>query len=116
MQVRAVHSFGCSGTVFSMLDQRMDNFMPVLKRFRLYALTRVVFVLTIALSFFNIWDIHVASAACTIQGTVYVDYNSDGVKNNALEPGQANITVTAYGVNNAIADTATTANDGSYTL
>ncbi|MBZ0309474.1 MAG: hypothetical protein K8I82_25655, partial [Anaerolineae bacterium] len=54
-------------------------------------------------------------AACVIQGTVFRDYNADGVF-DANEPGVPNITVNAFDATNVIVVTATTTANGTYTL
>jgi uncharacterized repeat protein (TIGR01451 family) len=89
--------------------------MSISKWLRLYTFSRIVFVLTVVLSFFSVWELHPVNAACTIQGIAYVDFNNNGVR-DALEPGQANIAVTAYDETGAVDDTTVTASDGSYTL
>ncbi len=94
---------------------------------RAQTLSRTIFILTIALSFFNIWDIRQASAACVIQGLVYIDYNNNGTQQAGTEPGQGGITVNAYfdrngdGTSELILSTTTSATnnpatDGSYQL
>src|SRR5689334_15414987 len=108
---------------------RWYKVMVVPKIFRFFAvhtLTRALFILTIVISFFNIWDVHQVNAACTISGKVYVDYNNSSTQ-DANEPGQGNITVNAYadpdgdGISQ-IVDTAVTqatdvfATDGTYLL
>ncbi len=50
----------------------------------------------------------------TISGTAFRDYNANGQR-DALEPGQAGLTVRAYSAA-ALVDTRTTAADGSYSL
>jgi hypothetical protein len=50
----------------------------------------------------------------TVAGTVFRDYNANGVR-DAREPGVGGITVTAYDTN-GIVDQTTSAADGSYTL
>lgn len=100
--------------------------MRLSKSFSL-GLMRVFFILAVAtVSFFNVLDIRRASAACTINGQVYVDYNNNGVK-DALEPGQGGVQVSYYfdvggdglsellGSANTIA-TNVAATDGTYSL
>src|SRR5574341_850933 len=53
-------------------------------------------------------------AACAINGTVYRDYNANGVQ-DAQEPGVPSITVTAYSPTGAVANTQSGAT-GAYTL
>jgi len=55
------------------------------------------------------------SASGDIQGTVFRDYNSDGVRLSA-DGGVANITVTAYDAAGAAVATTTTDSDGNYML
>ena len=53
--------------------------------------------------------------ACAISGLVFRDYNASGAR-DALEPGQANILVTAYDAANVAIATATSDATGAYTL
>lgn len=55
------------------------------------------------------------SAACTINGTIYRDFNATGT-DNAGEPGVGAVTVTAYAPDGTVAATAPSAADGTYTL
>jgi len=50
-----------------------------------------------------------------IQGTIFRDFDADATQ-DAIEPGIAGVTVTAYTVSGTVAATAITAADGSYTL
>jgi len=50
-----------------------------------------------------------------VSGTVFNDFDADGT-HDSNEPGIAGVTVTAYDASGAVADTATTQSDGSYTL
>jgi hypothetical protein len=58
--------------------------------------------------------------AAQISGNVFVDYNADGQRQNTpgtfVEPGVSGVTVTAFGPNNIVLATATTAGTGNFTL
>jgi uncharacterized repeat protein (TIGR01451 family) len=55
--------------------------------------------------------------ANSVSGTVFKDYNADGVQLNAnAEPGVAGVTVTAYGSSNNLIATTTTSSSGTYSL
>lgn len=58
---------------------------------------------------------NVVYAAGDVSGTVFRDYNANGVQ-DAGEPGVAGVTVTAYDSSGASVGSTTTASDGSYTL
>lgn len=54
-----------------------------------------------------------------ISGFVYRDYNANGTRDVAAptnEPGVAGVVINAYDANNALLTTATSANDGSYSM
>jgi uncharacterized repeat protein (TIGR01451 family)/LPXTG-motif cell wall-anchored protein len=78
-------------------------------------------VVSLTLSLFTIWSVTPAFAACTVNGQVYRDFNASGTQ-DALEPGVAGITVTAFDASGVVIGTATTiddpnpALDGTYSL
>ncbi len=55
------------------------------------------------------------NAPTAVTGVVFQDDNANGAR-DAGEPGLAGVTITAYDASGAVADTATSAADGSYTL
>lgn len=58
---------------------------------------------------------NMAYAAGDVSGTVFRDYNANGVQ-DAGEPGVAGVTVTAYDSSGTSVGSTTTASDGTYTL
>jgi hypothetical protein len=56
-----------------------------------------------------------SQAAISITGTIFRDYNANGV-HDALEPGVPNITLTAYDSTNTVAASTVTAANGDYAL
>src|SRR4051812_7778594 len=58
----------------------------------------------------------IAQASGTITGSVFHDFNANGIIDGAGERGVAGVTVTAYDPSNTVRGTATTAADGTYTL
>ncbi|MBC6935989.1 MAG: DUF11 domain-containing protein [Chloroflexi bacterium] len=77
-------------------------------------LPRITFILLFIMMSFGVY-IQPARAACTITGVVYRDYNDNG-QQEALEPGEGGVEVRAYDAAGSLVDTATTADDGTYTL
>lgn len=82
--------------------------------------TRQTFVflssIALLLTLFNLSAMNTAQAAPTaIAGTVYRDYDANGAQ-DTLEPGIQGIIITAYGNNNAVVGSATSADDGTYSL
>lgn len=80
-----------------------------LLRFALACVLSVILVIAISPNQQSVF------AACLIQGTVFRDYNADGVFDVA-EPGVPNITVNAYDAANVLVATAVTGPPGTYTL
>ena len=73
---------------------------------RLLAVSLILLLLLSSVAAMGLRPWSVAYAAGTISGTVFADYNSDGVQNNA-EIGIGDITVTAYDSAGAMQGTAT---------
>ncbi len=77
-------------------------------------LVRVLAIVSIFVSLFGSGTISHVFAACSIDGTVYRDYNANGTQ-DAQEPGVPNITVTAYSDTGSVGSAKTGAT-GTYTL
>lgn len=76
-------------------------------------------VFTAFLGFAFLFTFMTIEAYAQISGSVYLDINSDGVRQNAypfIEPGVEGISVTAYNAANMSVGATTTAADGTYSL
>ena len=83
------------------------------KKVRLVNLMAIVVIVTVLLSPFQLHRF--ASAAGTIDGTIYQDDNANGVRDTG-EAGVFGATVTAYDSSNTVQGTTTSAIGGTYTL
>jgi gliding motility-associated-like protein len=74
-------------------------------------MTRILsFLSIIFISFFSV------NLSAQISGTVFIDYNGDGIWQNATEPPASGIIIDAYNASNTLLNTTTSAANGTYTL
>ena len=84
---------------------------------RLITLTtvvRILAVISLTVSLFGSNGLSLVFAVCTVTGTVYRDYNANGVQ-DAQEPGVPDITVTAFSATGSVGSVQTVAG-GAYSL
>ncbi len=82
--------------------------------FNLTVFIRILAIIALAVSLFGSSGLSFVLAVCTVTGTVYRDYNANGVQ-DAQEPGVEDITVRAHSATGPVG-TATTAANGAYSL
>jgi hypothetical protein len=89
----------------------MHSRLPLCPIFHLLVLIGCTFILS---------DFFAPPLAAQITGNVFVDYNADGLRQNTpgtfVEPGVSGVTVTAFGLNNAVLATGTTGSTGNFSL
>ena len=100
----------------------MERSHPLLGR-----IARIVLAFAIVTGGFpHLWDATPAAAAGAITGTVFQDYNDNGIKDtgsyayggtaaSAIDSGVTSVTITAYDTSGAAVGTTTTAANGTYT-
>ncbi len=81
---------------------------------------RLIAITMLFAMFISVLSLNKVSAAGTITGTVYIDYNMNGVRdttgtapNHAVDSGVSGVTVTAYAANGAFVSTTSSAVTGS---